>query len=55
MEAHELIYKIVKEIGILTNLVADLRPGLQGLGGVFLALLCDPRSPTVSALDLARF
>jgi hypothetical protein len=36
----------------MTYLVADLRPGLQGFGGAFLALLCDPRSPTVSALNL---
>jgi hypothetical protein len=38
----------------MTYLVADLRPGLQGFGGAFLTLLCDPRSPSVSALDLGR-
>jgi hypothetical protein len=35
-------------------LVDDLSPGLQGFRGAFLALFCDPRSPTVSALDLGR-
>jgi hypothetical protein len=35
----------------LTYLVADLRPGLQGLGGAFFILLCDPGSPTRSVLD----
>jgi hypothetical protein len=35
-------------------LVADLRPGLQGLGGAFFILLCDPRSPAGSVLDIDR-
>jgi hypothetical protein len=38
----------------MTYLVADLSPGLQGFGGDFLALFCDPRLPTVSALGLGR-
>jgi hypothetical protein len=35
-------------------LVADLRLGLQGFRGACLSLLCDPRSPTVSMLDLGH-
>jgi hypothetical protein len=45
-------YELRQEVGLLTYLVTDLRPGLQGLRGAFIALLCDPRSPTVSTLDL---
>jgi hypothetical protein len=33
-------------------LVADLRPGLQGLGGAFFTLLFDPTSPARSVLNL---
>jgi hypothetical protein len=42
---------VKQKIGLLTYLVADLRPGLQGLGGTFFALLCDQRSPTRSVLN----
>jgi hypothetical protein len=35
-------------------LVADLRPGLHGLGEAFFILLFDPTSPTGSALNVAR-
>jgi hypothetical protein len=35
-----------QEVGLLTYLVVDLRSGLQGLGGAFFILLCDPRSLT---------
>jgi hypothetical protein len=38
--------------GLVTYLVTDLSLSLQGFRGAFLALFCDPRSPTVSALDL---
>jgi hypothetical protein len=31
--------------GLSTYLVTDLRTGLQGLGGAFFILLCDPRCP----------
>jgi hypothetical protein len=41
-------------IGPVTYLVADLSPGLQGFGGGFLALFCDPASPNVLALNLGR-
>jgi hypothetical protein len=40
--------------GPATYLVTDLSPGLQGFGGTFLALFCDPRSPIVSTLYLWR-
>jgi hypothetical protein len=43
-----------KKKGLLTYFVADLRPGLQGFGGAFFALLCDPRSIIASVLDLGR-
>jgi hypothetical protein len=35
-------------------LVADLRPGLHGLGGAFFILLFDPTSPARSVLDVAH-
>jgi hypothetical protein len=34
-------------------LVADIRPGLHGLGGAFFILLFDPTSPDGSVLDVA--
>jgi hypothetical protein len=34
----------------MAYLVTDLRPGLQGFGGAFFALFCDPTLPNVSAL-----
>jgi hypothetical protein len=39
---------------LLTYLVADLRPGLQGLSGAFFILLFDPMSVTGSVLDVER-
>jgi hypothetical protein len=30
---------------VLTYLVADLRPGMQGFGGAFFTLLCDQGRP----------
>jgi hypothetical protein len=36
----------------LTYLVANLRLGLEGLGGAFFILLFDPTSSTVSVLDV---
>jgi hypothetical protein len=38
----------------LTYLVADLRPGLLGLGGAFFILLFNPVLPAGSVLDVAR-
>jgi hypothetical protein len=38
----------------ITDLVADLRFGLQGLGGAFFNLLFDPASSTGSVLDVDR-
>jgi hypothetical protein len=43
-----------KKKGLLTYFVADLRPGLQGFGGAFFALLLDPRSLIVLVLHLGR-
>jgi hypothetical protein len=38
----------------LTYLVADLRPGLHGLGRAFFIFLFDPTSPAGSVLDVGR-
>jgi hypothetical protein len=37
-----------------TYLVADLRPGLHGLGGAFFNLLFDPTSSVGPVLDVDR-
>jgi hypothetical protein len=42
------------QTGLLTYLVADLSPGLQGLGGAFFILLFDPTPPAGSVLDVER-
>jgi hypothetical protein len=54
IKAYELGHEAGQEVGLSTYMVADLRPGLLGLGGAFLALSCDPRSPTMSAPDLGH-
>jgi hypothetical protein len=41
-------------VGIVTYLDADLIPNLQGLGGAFLALFCDPASPNELGPDLGH-
>jgi hypothetical protein len=41
-------------VGIVAYLVADLSPGLQGLGGAFVALFCDPTLSNESVPDLGH-
>jgi hypothetical protein len=47
-------YKAMSRARQLTYLVADLRPGLHGLGEAFFILLFDPASPAGSVLGVAR-
>jgi hypothetical protein len=53
-KTYELGHEARQEVGLFIHLVADLRPGFQGLGWAFFALLCDPTLPIVSVLELGR-
>jgi hypothetical protein len=52
--AKNLMCKIRMGVGLMTYLVVGLSPGLQGLGGAFFALFCDPALPRTSPPDLER-